>query len=1160
MILKNFVLKSLRSRATALLAALSLGLSLVPTAQAAFNNTTPRGSFAGNINYVATGGSLRLYADGTGTPANATCQVGTSSSNPLTLPAGATVVAAYLYWGGSGPTVDATVTFQGNSITADATFTDTFQPTVYNLSFFGGFKDVTSIVKASGSGTYTFANETVQTTDITGGTGQAYCSNSAVQAGWALIVIYSLATENNRVINVYDGLQDFYGDSITTSPSNFKVPTTPIDGKTTVVTWEGDPDNSGTLNGFSEQLTFNGNSLTDTCDPAGNIYNSTINTLTCTGNATTDDAYYGVDIDTYNVSGFLAAGNTSAALVYSSGADLVLLAAQVISTTNVPVADLSISKTNASDFIAGSNGTYTLTVTNNGPATTSGTTTVTDVLPAGETYVLASGTGWACGNASGTVTCTSTGSIASGNSFPAITLTVAVSTTAANSINNTATVANNTLFDNISSNNSSTDATTVLNATDLQITKIHSGNFSAGANAAYTLTVKNNGPQSANGTTTVTDVLPASESYVSASGTGWACGNASGTVTCTSTTTMASGASLPVITLNVLMSTSALASVGNTATVSNTLVSDTNSANNSSTDTATVTSPSYAALSTKTVSTTSTTSGSTLTYTITVTDSAGQAGNNIAVTDTLDPDLSGLTVTTLPPGATNSSTGTQLNITGISIAANGTATIVFTALVTGSPGDVIQNTATIVGGTTGATPTSTPVSVTGTTNGNKNLYLLTAGETATTGSMWRIQGAAATGTSQSIAGNSSVTWTLQYKMAKATTLSGPVTANLYFTRGTGGAGTRTMTASLSNGTTTLTSASTNCAPAAGATPTLCPITISAAGTIALAVNNQLTLTVTSNRGGNANIALFPEFSAATQSYVSFNVNPAINVDSIGFYNTAYSSVSTQSVWEANANIYIRAQISDPFGCADIGAGTAATALNLTVIDANGTTQVNGAALAPSDAKTTCTTPTAPAAYAATMVYEYPLEICLPTVAGTCTIPNSNGYWTATVVAKEGAEQVVTNTASNTFLVGVPSVLIVKSVTISADPINGATKPRAIPGGTALYNIIVSNTGNGAANGLFVQDPIPTNSSFVVGSLTWTDGSTTSGLSPPTYSYDNSTGANICKGTFTYTPTAGANGTDPSVTCVKATFTGGTMSGQTGSSAPSFTLTFNTKVN
>lgn len=81
-----------------------------------------------------------------------------------------------------------------------------------------------------------------------------------------------------------------------------------------------------------------------------------------------------------------------------------------------------------------------------------------DTLPAGLTFVSGTGTGWSCGAAGQTVTCTTSGSIAAGVSAPAITLTVAVASTAVPSVLNTATLSgggepavaayNNTASDN----------------------------------------------------------------------------------------------------------------------------------------------------------------------------------------------------------------------------------------------------------------------------------------------------------------------------------------------------------------------------------------------------------------------------------------------------------------------------------------------------------------------------------------------------------------------------------------------------------------------------------------------------------------------------------------------------------------------------------------
>ena len=55
--------------------------------------------------------------------------------------------------------------------------------------------------------------------------------------------------------------------------------------------------------------------------------------------------------------------------------------------------------------MAGQNITYTLSVSNAGPSDAA-SLTVTDTLPAGVIYVSAAGTGWACSQAAGVVTCT----------------------------------------------------------------------------------------------------------------------------------------------------------------------------------------------------------------------------------------------------------------------------------------------------------------------------------------------------------------------------------------------------------------------------------------------------------------------------------------------------------------------------------------------------------------------------------------------------------------------------------------------------------------------------------------------------------------------------------------------------------------------------------
>ncbi|HEY2930789.1 MAG TPA: hypothetical protein VGK99_03515 [Acidobacteriota bacterium] len=124
--------------------------------------------------------------------------------------------------------------------------------------------------------------------------------------------------------------------------------------------------------------------------------------------------------------------------------------------------DLAISKSHSGSFRVGTNGVYTLTVTNVGSAASSGTITVTDNLPAGLSFVSGAGTGWICAAAGQVVTCTNTGSIAAGANR-VITLTVSVGAAAFPSITNVATVSNSS--DLNSANNNASDPTIVTQAT-----------------------------------------------------------------------------------------------------------------------------------------------------------------------------------------------------------------------------------------------------------------------------------------------------------------------------------------------------------------------------------------------------------------------------------------------------------------------------------------------------------------------------------------------------------------------------------------------------------------------------------------------------------------------------------------------------------------------
>jgi uncharacterized repeat protein (TIGR01451 family) len=233
--------------------------------------------------------------------------------------------------------------------------------------------------------------------------------------------------------------------------------------------------------------------------------------------------------------------------------------------------DLAITKTHVGSFEVGVNNTYAIKVTNNGTAATQHQITVTDTLPAGLSYVSASPAAWTCSAGAQNaqiVTCTNAGPIATSASST-LTLTVSVASAAFPSVTNTATVAD--AGDSGTNDKTATDVPTVVTAPDVTITAIHAGDFTVGSNGTYTLKVTNGGTGPTNGNVVVTDTLPAGLSFVSNTGSGWACvagAQNAQVVTCTYTGVALSAAGgTSSFTLTVSVATGAFPSVTNNATV-----------------------------------------------------------------------------------------------------------------------------------------------------------------------------------------------------------------------------------------------------------------------------------------------------------------------------------------------------------------------------------------------------------------------------------------------------------------------------------------------------------------------------------------------------------------------------------------------------------------
>ncbi len=167
---------------------------------------------------------------------------------------------------------------------------------------------------------------------------------------------------------------------------------------------------------------------------------------------------------------------------------------------------LAISKSHSGSFARGQSGSYTLTVGNDGTGATDGTVvTVTDTLPAGLTATSLSGTGWTCTLA--TLTCTRSDVLASGGSYPALTLAVNVACTASGQVTNSASA----IGGGDTATHTATDPRpSPAPARPRWRSARVSGSFARGQSGSYTLTVGNDGIDATDGTVvTVTDTLPA---------------------------------------------------------------------------------------------------------------------------------------------------------------------------------------------------------------------------------------------------------------------------------------------------------------------------------------------------------------------------------------------------------------------------------------------------------------------------------------------------------------------------------------------------------------------------------------------------------------------------------------------------------------------------
>lgn len=88
--------------------------------------------------------------------------------------------------------------------------------------------------------------------------------------------------------------------------------------------------------------------------------------------------------------------------------------------------------------------------------------------------------------------------------------------------------------------------------------------------------------------------------------------------------------------------------------------------------------------------------------------------------------------------------------------------------------------------------------------------------------------------------------------------------------------------------------------------------------------------------------------------------------------------------------------------------------------------------------------------------------------------------------------------------------------VISDPLNGTTNPKAIPGATIEYCIVVSNAaGSATASSVAISDPLPATVTYDSGFGIFLNGSVTSGVC----NADGSTGGSYASGTVSGTLTS-----------------------------------------
>jgi uncharacterized repeat protein (TIGR01451 family) len=399
----------------------------------------------------------------------------------------------------------------------------------------------------------------------------------------------------------------------------------------------------------------------------------------------------------------------------------------------------------------------------------------------------------------------------------------------------------------------------------------------------------------------------------------------------------------------------------------------------------------------------------------------------------------------------------------------------------------------------------------------------------------------------------SQTWPLTPVLASDLTVaSGPHPVRLWLLRSRRGV-SRTVTVQLTSaGTTTGNIGSpdtqTFTIPSGNAGITEIIFNINLTAPMTLSSGSRIEMTVTNETSGGVNLRIFVIPVQGTEySRVDLNSDTVISITNLNVYNAVYPGGTIPAQFLPGDMVYVRADVSDPFGSHDI------TGCQIDIIDPSGITRVSGAVMNMEFDSA-----------GAVKIYEYGYD--------TTSLPL--GVWTARVTAMEGTENMVTDVLTTSFVIQtpLPDLIVLKSVQAYSDPVNSTTFPKSIPGALMNYTIQVTNNGDGTtgADTVEIIDSIPSTTEFYAddiggggsGPVGFSDNATVSGLS---YSFtsladttDDISFSDNNGTTYVYIPVPDGDGFDGNVTNLKIN-PKGTFSATSGGNTPGCSFLYRVKI-